>query len=536
MASLMDEIKKERERFVAFAFAAAEIFLEIDGQDQIVFEGGAAERLCNDTAKGTLIGTPITDIINADDVEVFLALKSHLVHKGRLGPIPLRFKSETGGNITLRLFALHMPGAHSRTFIALRSAPLGARGNEHRESSETGLIPKDTFLKLASSTMTENPTNNSLYITAVEVDGLDDAKKKHGPKFAERFIRRLAAHLKTISIDGEMAGQIDGKHFAFLHRAQTDGQRIKQSLEELDQDAAIKASVATLSSDTTDLSEEETLRTLSYVLNQFCENTSDVSFDNLSSAYETMASEAQQRVTSIRSMIESASFNIAFQPVISLMDGTIHHHEVLSRFNDKMAENKPLEVIKFAENVGMIEEFDITLCKKAIDYIRKMKRLGDPVSLAINVSGRTLDSDRFRDTFLAVLSGAKDIARSLLIELTETSTIQNMEKAEAALNDLKAMHYRIALDDFGAGASGYQYLRAFNVDFVKIDGTYIRSMGQPNYNPTFLLSIVRLCNDLNIKTIGEHVENQFQADLLKSLGVHFGQGYHFGKPEFSPKA
>ena len=110
-----------------------------------------------------------------------------------------------------------------------------------------------------------------------------------------------------------------------------------------------------------------------------------------------------------------------------------------------------------------------------------------------------------------------------------------MERAEAMLNDLKAVNYRVCLDDFGAGASGYHYLRAFNVDYVKIDGAYVRDMNAPGYKPTFLLSIVRLCRDLNIKTIGEHVETRFQADFLKSLGVDFGQGYYFGKPDFSPK-
>lgn len=535
MSSMIDEIKKERERFVAFAFAAAEIFLEIDNKGIIIFEGGASDRLGKARNNASLVGSPITDIIDPDDIDVFLALKGHLEYKGRLGPIPLRFRSDTENDIALRLFALHMPGENSRTFMALRSAPLGNSNSDYARNSETGLMPKDRFLELASTTMSANPAKNNLYVTAVEVDGIEEAQKKYGPKFARRLLTKLAAQLKTISVDGEMAGQISDKHFAFLHRTQSDGNYIGESLQKLDDNVKLKTSVATLSSDTDDLSEEEVLRTLSYVLSQFCEHSTDLSFNQLSSAYDTMAGKAQKRVSDMRSMIESGSFNIAFQPVVSLTNGDINHHEVLSRFDNRMESNTPFEVIKFAEDIGMIEEFDITLCGKAIDYVRKMKRLGQPMTLAINVSGRTLSNDRFLPAFVDTLKQAKDVARSLMLELTETSAIKDLEKAEAVLSDLKAMQYRISLDDFGSGASGYQYLRAFNVDFVKIDGDYVSNMGKPDYKPTFLLSIVRLCKDLGIKTIGEHVENRFQADLLKSLGVDYGQGYHFGKPDFSPK-
>jgi EAL domain-containing protein (putative c-di-GMP-specific phosphodiesterase class I) len=237
----------------------------------------------------------------------------------------------------------------------------------------------------------------------------------------------------------------------------------------------------------------------------------------------------------MRNMIESGSFKMAFQPVISLSTNEVHHNEVLSRFDDRMGEDTPLDIIKFAEDVGIIQEFDIALCHKTIDYVRKMKKLGTPLTLGVNISGRTLDSGRFVEALTKELTAGKDCARNILIELTDTTAIENLEKVEAVLNDLKAMDYRICLDDFGSGAAGYQYLRAFNVDYVKIDGTYVRDMNTPGYRPTFLLSIVRLCSDLGVKTIGEHVENRFQADFLRSLGVDFAQGFHFGKPDYSPR-
>ncbi len=535
MSAIIDDLRKERERFVAFAFAAAEIFFEIDTTGIILFEGGAVEKVGPERGGSSLVGTSIVDVIDNDDRDVFIALKMHLEYKGRLGPIPIRFTSSVGHNLALRLFALHMPGANSRTFLSLRSAPLGGGAGEQSTDKETGLLTRDSFLNLAATTMAENTTHNSLYVTAVEIDGLDEAQKKFGPKFTHNLLGRMAAQLKTLSVDGEMAGQIGDKHFAFLHRTQGDGDYIGESLKKVDDKVQLKTSVSTIAADNENISEGQILRTLSYVLSKFCEDSSSVDFDQLTAAYETMAGEAQARVTSMRSMIESGSFKMAFQPVVSLVSSDIHHNEVLSRFEGSVDGDSPKDIIEFAENVGMIEEFDIALCKKAIDYIRKMKRLGEPLNLAVNLSGRTLESSRFVDQFVSLLKDAKDVARYIVLELTETKAIKNIEKAEALLNDLKATGYRVCLDDFGVGASGYQYLRSFNVDYVKINGSYMHDMDKPDYKPTFLLSIVRLCADLNIKTIGQHVETQFQADFLKSLGVDFGQGYHYGRPDFSPK-
>ncbi len=534
MSNTIDELRKERERFVAFAFAAAEIFFEIDASGKILFEGGAVEKIGDSGRKSSLVDTQITDIIDEDDREVFNALRLHLEHKGRLGPIPIRFKNMAGHNFALRLFGLHMPGDGSRTFLALRSAPLGGAG-EHLVDDETGLLTRDGFLDLAANTMSENAASSNLYVTAVEIEGIEEAKEKFGPKFARSLITRLAAQLKTISVDGEMAGQIGEKHFAFLHRSQSDGAYIGESLKKVDDKVELKTAVSTLSTDESEISEDQILRTLSYVLTKFCEDSSSVNFEKLTDAYDGMAVEAKERVVTIRSMIQSGSFKMAFQPVFSLNGGDIHHNEVLSRFEGDMEGKSPRDIIEFAEEVGMIEEFDVALCKKAIDYVRKMKRLGEPLTLAVNLSGRTLESGRFEEEFLALLKSAKDVARYLMLELTETRAIKNIEKAEGILSDLKDAGYRLCLDDFGTGASGYQYLRTFKVDMVKIDGAYIRDMNKPGYKPTFLLSIVRLCRDLGIKTIGEHVETDFQADFLKSVGVDFGQGYYFGKPEYSPK-
>lgn len=535
MSGILEEVKKERERFVAFAFAAAEIFLEVDSEGKILFEGGASAKIGPAGQTSSLVGTLIRDIISEDDRTVYDAVISHVSHKGRIGPIPLRFISENGRDYALRLFALHMPGKDARTFLALRSAPLGGPAIDPSLQSETGLLTQEGFLEIASKTMADPQAGGHMYVTAVEIEGLDQVKQKFGPKVVKSLMDRMAAHIKSIAVDGEVAGQIGDNQFAFMHRSQADGAYIGKALESVDPKAKISTDVATIAAEPGQLEEAQLLKTLSYVLSSFCTNSKSVTFDTFASAYDDMAQKAQKRVSTIRSTIESGSFKMVFQPVVSLSTGDVHHNEILSRFDSDGSSSTPLEMIRFAEDVGMIEEFDIALCEKAVDYVRKMRRLGDPVRLAVNVSGKTINSDPHLARLGAVMEQAKDISHSLLIELTETSEVSKMEQAEAFFNDLKSKGFKICLDDFGSGAAGYQYLRAFSVDYVKIDGAYVRSMAEPNYKPTFLLSMVRLCHDLGVKTIGEHVETKFQADFLKSLGVDFAQGFHYGRPDYTPR-
>ena len=535
---LVDDLKKERERFVAFAFAAAEIFFEIDTDGKILFESGAVEWLGSGkkkTGSGSMVGELIFDQAHEDDRDILKALMLHLGHKGRIGPMPIRFMSG-GRTVPLRLFALRMQDKENRTFLAMRAAPLsGGRPEDDSIDSETGLMKRDDFLEMAKNTMATSNYGNHLYMTVAEVDGLEEASTRHGPRYTRRLLRQIGANLKALSLEGTVAGRVSDRHFAFIHRAQKDGDHFETSVETLSDEVDLKTNTATVKTDIGGLDEDQVIRTLSYVLKQFVHDSQNCDFESISNAYEALAGETQRRVNGMRSIIDSGNFKIAFQPVVTIKGGDVHHYEVLSRFEDSFGDDTPADMIRFAENIGIIEEYDVALVHKTIDYVRKMKRLGEPLTVSVNMSGKTLDSGRYVDSLLGELKTASSMAHNIILELTETTAIENLEPVENILATIKKLGYSICLDDFGAGASGYQYLRVFNVDYVKIDGTYVRDMVKPDYKPTFLMSMIRLCRDLNVKTIGQHVETRFQADFLRSLGIDYAQGFFYGKPSFTPQ-
>ncbi len=131
---------------------------------------------------------------------------------------------------------------------------------------------------------------------------------------------------------------------------------------------------------------------------------------------------------------------------------------------------------------------------------------------------------------VALLRGNKDLKQYLSLEITESAKIHDLDALGGVVQEMRAIGFKIYLDDFGAGAAGFQYLKKLKVDALKIDGDYIRDAINNKEDRAYLRSMVTLCRDLGIVTVGEWVETQEHAKLLLEMGVDYGQGYFFGKP------
>jgi EAL domain-containing protein (putative c-di-GMP-specific phosphodiesterase class I) len=194
--------------------------------------------------------------------------------------------------------------------------------------------------------------------------------------------------------------------------------------------------------------------------------------------------------------------------------------------------NSPYELVTFAEEVGIIEEFDLAICQRALDFLHPSE--SPETAVAINLSGRSLESGRFAQRLLTLLKPHQALAPRLLFELTESARIGALGHVNNVIQTLRQRGHRVALDDFGAGASSFPYLHELTVDFIKIDGAYVRGFLSSSRDAAILKSIVTLCHGLNVNMIAEMVETEAQAEALKMLGVDFGQGYLFGRPQSYP--
>ncbi|MCF3933339.1 EAL domain-containing protein [Acuticoccus sp. M5D2P5] len=225
---------------------------------------------------------------------------------------------------------------------------------------------------------------------------------------------------------------------------------------------------------------------------------------------------------------------------IGTNDGTdVTYFEVLCRLRDIEGKNiPPSGFIPAAERFGMIEALDRHIVAKSFAHFSALPaEVRARVGYFINLSGITLGSAGFLAFVGKLLEELPNVdAKRICFEVTETATISDMRRSAAAMQELSARGFRFALDDFGSGMATFAYLQQLPVQFVKIDGDFVRAILDSEASCIIVESVVRLANCMGMQVIAEAVETPELLAALGPLGVHFGQGYVLHMPEDLEKA
>ena len=155
----------------------------------------------------------------------------------------------------------------------------------------------------------------------------------------------------------------------------------------------------------------------------------------------------------------------------------------------------------------------------------------DPeVRLGLNISGMTACDRPWLRSLISLLRHRRDIARRLVVEITETAALGDIAQSVRFVDTLRSVGCRVALDDFGAGHTSLRHLQILPVDIVKIDGSLVRNLRSRSQSRIFLRHLLGLINGFGLTTVAEGVENAEDAALLRAEGIGYLQGYHFGRP------
>jgi len=216
-----------------------------------------------------------------------------------------------------------------------------------------------------------------------------------------------------------------------------------------------------------------------------------------------------------------------FQPIINTANGEAIIHELLMRLqvgDDVVAAN---EFIEEAEAMGLAHKMDYQLIEKAFAQIREQGYQG---MLFVNLSPKALIVGEFiGHIHKLVIDYAIDPGR-IVFEITERETVSNLSLLEKFVLDLKSRGFSFAIDDFGSGYSSFHYIKRFPVDYIKIEGEFIRNILADGEYRAFTKSIVTLAKELHIKTIAEYVEDESILNEVRLFGIDYAQGYHVGRP------
>ncbi len=233
----------------------------------------------------------------------------------------------------------------------------------------------------------------------------------------------------------------------------------------------------------------------------------------------------------VRKVIAERRFELAFQPVVRLSDRRIHHVEALLRLDTEHLDLTPQEFFRFAEWSDIVTELDAVVVETAIKRLREVGETGKPIPISVNLSAHSIAQPEFMAKLEPMLRGRRSLISLLQFEITNSARIEDLRAVNLVIQELRQRGYKVALDDFGTGGAAFEQLRALDVDFVKIDGSYVTAAAESPKGRAFITAMANLCRDLGTATIAEQVEDEDSAAFLRGCGVDYGQGYLFGRPD-----
>ncbi|WP_431285170.1 EAL domain-containing protein [Humitalea sp. 24SJ18S-53] len=501
-----------RERFVAFAFAAAECLLETDSRGVIGFAVGAFRSRFGREAD-SLIGQPIAALAAAEDRALLEAAISTLASRGRLAPCLIRL----GGHAVLS--GLAMPGVDGqlRLCLTIGPAPTGLSaaalpGND----APTGA----GFLRAAEARMLESPSRLGL----LEITGPAAARIAAGDA---ALGGALASALAEHASPGALAGSMAPGRFGVMQTGEGTLalDAAASAMSRLLAERGVAGGITTLELPLASegMNETEAARALRHALSAFTRGGgAGLAAAGMCGGLQAFLGVVAQRRAGYRRAIAERRFRMDYQPICGLADRQPHHYEALLRPEPGLPGVE--EFVSIVEGAGLSEELDLAVAGVAIEACK-----AGP-SIAFNISGHSAQSPRFRASLLDLVDLARVPPGRLLIELTESAEIEDEQQAATTIAALRERGIAACIDDFGAGAASFRYLRAFRVDYVKLDGSYVQAAATQERERSFIASMIDLARAVGAKTVAERVETEDDVARMIKLGVDYGQGWLFGRP------
>jgi diguanylate cyclase (GGDEF)-like protein/PAS domain S-box-containing protein len=241
-------------------------------------------------------------------------------------------------------------------------------------------------------------------------------------------------------------------------------------------------------------------------------------------------------VSRITSAVEENRLELFYQPIIGIGKDNANsrgHYELLLRMRDENGNIvNPDQFIPAAERYNLMSTLDRWVIHEALSQLadRNPEAKTAHFTLAINLSGTSLSEDRFLDFVVDELEKQQLPEGAICFEITETAAISNLSRVIHFMQALKKLGCKFSLDDFGSGLSSFTYLKNLPVDYLKIDGQFIRNVAEDSVDESMVKAINEVGRAMGIETIAERVETKEVLDKLSELGVEYAQGYYIARP------
>lgn len=378
-------------------------------------------------------------------------------------------------------------------------------------------------------------------ILVIDLDGLKTVNDDLGHVAGDELLRGAARILKDATPDRGLCARIGGDEFAMLlpGKSESEASAIAEQLRlsirserlnHCDEELSTTASIGVASFPDHGDDVEEILANADLAMYEAKSSRDAWRVFSLASAQRAEMSERRIWEKLMRDALDQERFVFMAQPLREI-EGEIVMYELLLRMErPDRSLVQPSVFLPIAERSGLVVQVDRYVVHKAIEMIAESQAADHPVTLAVNVSGRSLGDDVLPGLIEAWLNESGVDPSLLVIEVTETAAIAGIERGNRFVDRLKHLGVRVAIDDFGAGFSSFTYIKNLQVSHVKIDGSFIRNLATNEDDQHVVRAMIDLAHSLGKRVVAEFVEDDATLNLLASYGVDMVQGYHLGRP------
>ena len=559
MASLLSsraELERNRKRFHDFAGSSSDWLWETDRSGRFVFItegvrdnlGFVAEQLLGRTLAEVFPGNNLVEVMSLlrpaqgealgfKDVECWLSDSEGQRHCLRLNAIPVSDHGQHKGfRGTVRDITKSKHDEQRMVVLA-------------NQDHLTGLSNRNRFLQdLAHEISRLERSGECGALVLLDLDHLKLINDTAGHSAGDEIIVQVAGLLKRLSRSEDLLARLSGDEFAMVfpamnavqaqEKAEQLLQRIKALKPQLNGRAMnLSASIGITLFPAHGTAPVELLAkadTAMYAAKDGGRNLAML-YDEQAMSRERMNSQLAWKDRLVEALEEDL-FVLAFQPIVSVGSGRVHHYEVLVRMKDAGGVLfPPGKFIPTAEQFGLIHQVDRTIVTKAIRYLAEHRDVHPEAGFSINLSGMSVGNKEMFELIRREVRASGVAPERFTFEVTETAACERLNDAIEFIANIRQLGCHISLDDFGVGFSSFSYLKHLRVDTIKIDGSFIREIHQNNADQLFVKALVDVARGMGMSTIAEFVENEQVFDLVGRLGVDYVQGYYLGKPALSPQ-
>lgn len=373
-----------------------------------------------------------------------------------------------------------------------------------------------------------------------DIDNFKAINDRYGHEAGDEFLKQFSILFKNIIRKGDIPARYEGDNFAAILPVCDEGQaevvarRLLNGLRDFLLSVSGKEQIRTTASigiavypdhaktahDLFLLAETMLKQAKTGGKDRIGIPSEDVDIGNLKSAGE--------KSMLVMNAIQERRIVPYFQPIVSVQGGTVLAYEVLTRIVTSERVIPAAEFIDVAESMGAVAKINYLLMEQAF---RHANRNGYEGTLFLNLSPKALVMSDFLPTVKALIEEHGFKSSRIVFEITERDTVRNTQAIERNVRALRDEGFRFAIDDFGSGYATFQYIRLFNVDYLKVDGDFIRNMQHDKgMERAIVMNIASLAGNLGIKTIAEYVESESIMEHVRSTGIQYAQGYYINHP------